>query len=134
VAKAVSMSIGELRLELARRERQGAALLRTRQRLVARMLEIDRQLAALGIAPTTRGTERKARPGRTGPRFRNEAPLHEALAKAMKRRPMSIGEAIKAVRRAGYKSTARNFRLVVSVALANKKHFRRVQRGVYAVR
>jgi hypothetical protein len=134
VAKSLgSMSVGDLQSELKQRERRGAALLRERERLAMRLLEIDQELAGLGVARRSHRGPHKG-PGRVGPRFRNDIPLHEALAKVIGKRSMSIGDAIVAVRRSGYRSTARNFRLVVSVALANRKRFRRVKRSIYAVR
>ncbi|MBU1908662.1 MAG: hypothetical protein KJ726_01275, partial [Verrucomicrobia bacterium] len=46
---------------------------------------------------------------------------------------MKIVDLTKAVKRRGYKSKAKNFRLIVNQALVKDKRFRSVRRGRYAL-
>lgn len=47
---------------------------------------------------------------------------------------LSLGDAIKAVLAAGYKTKSRNFATIVGNTLAQNKQFRRVRKGVYALK
>lgn len=57
--------------------------------------------------------------------------LRAVLHHALQDNAMSIEEAARAVRAAGYKTRSRNFVSVVQVALCDRTHFRRVARGRY---
>ncbi len=59
--------------------------------------------------------------------------LPEALAKAIKNKPMSAGDAAEAVLKAGYRTTARNFKAMVTAALTGPR-FKRVAWGMYVAR
>ena len=102
-----SMSEADLRREIARRERRSKSLLRRRARLAASLGAVEADIIALGVR--ARAPARGGRPGRTGPRYSNTSTLPDTLRKVMKSKTMSIGEALAAVQRAGYRSTARNF-------------------------
>ena len=59
-------------------------------------------------------------------------PLIGVLERVLDRRVLSVTEVAEAVRRTGYKPTARSLYGAVSITLATKPHlFRRVQRGWY---
>ena len=152
-----SVPTAALRAELARREK-GAAKLQKKHSMLSRVLQtIEAELAGLGVPgarrrgrpPGSGGMRRGARagrrgrrPGRTGRRKagrrtgrklpRNKQSLGDALASAIKTGTVvSPAEASKRVRANGYKSTAKNFGVVVAIRLANDKRFRRKGRGQY---
>lgn len=114
-----------LESELRRRRKSASTLVRKRDRLVAKAAELDAQIAALGL------TLGKVAGGK---RFKNESTLPDALAAALKGKTMSAPEAAEAVQKSGYRTTAANFRTMVSVALGKDKRFKRVSRGQYTVR
>jgi hypothetical protein len=61
--------------------------------------------------------------------------LTSVLEKAFGRKgKLTVAEAAKAVVRAGYRSKSKDFGNIVSMALAKDKRFRRVRRGLYALR
>jgi len=145
-----SVSTSALRAELARRER-GAAKLQKKHSMLSRVLaSLEAELAGLGVPglkrrgrPPGRPSARRGRkPGRAGRRKagrragrklpRNKQSLGDALASAI--RPgtvVSPAEAMKRVKATGYKTTAKNFGVVVAIRLANDKRFRRKGRGQY---
>ena len=150
-----TVSTSALRAELARRER-GAAKLQTKHAQLSRVLaSLEAELAGLGVpGPKRRGRppgrpsgRRGRKPGRPGRRKagrrkagrragrklpRNKQSLGDALAAAI--RPgtvVSPAEAMKRVKSTGYKTTAKNFGVVVAIRLANDKRFRRKGRGQY---
>jgi hypothetical protein len=47
---------------------------------------------------------------------------------------LTVAEAAEAVVAAGYKSKSKDFQNIVSMALSKDKRFRRVRRGVYALK
>lgn len=115
----------ELRRELERRRRRLPKLARMRAELLGRVAEIDRVMATL-----------KADGGPTGlrTRHRNEMSLVEALYKTLDGSRMSVTEAVAAVQRAGYRTTAVNFRTIVNQTLINSGKFKRLERGVYTAK
>jgi hypothetical protein len=117
------ITASELRRELAVRERRIQQLQTLKQKLAARMAEIDKEMAANGVAS-----------GGGGPRPRNEVTLLPALIAALKGKELSVGDAIAAVEKAGYISTSPSFRVIVNQRLSDPKHFKRVGRGVYTAK
>ncbi len=64
-------------------------------------------------------------------------PLPEALHQVLKGKTLSVGEAVEAVQRAGYKTSSNNFRTIVNqqlIAAKNKKLFKKVARGQYTAK
>ncbi len=102
-------------------------LRRRREALAAQLDAIDAELSGLGVALSGGGR------GRGGPRKRpkNEMNLVEALQKLLSGRTMSVTDASEAVQRAGYKTSAENFRTIVNQTLINSGKFKRVSRGQY---
>jgi hypothetical protein len=151
-----SVPTSALRAEIARRER-GAAKLQKKHSMLTRVLaSLEAELAGLGVPGMKRrgrppGSKNKRRgpkagrragrrgrkpgrkPGRAGRKLpKNKQSLGDALAAAI--RPgtvVSPAEAMTRVKAAGYKSTAKNFGVVVAIRLANDKRFRRKGRGQY---
>lgn len=153
-----SVSLDALEAELRRREEEVAALHDQRNRLVAELEELDRQILSQGGAramPKRRGRPpkngRRGRPvgsGRRGrppksaagsstaggrrKRPRNKKPLVEVLSEVLNGTVMSVTEAADAAKSAGYKSTSKTFRTIVNQALlTNTDKFKKVGRGQY---
>ncbi len=107
-------------------------LQRRRDKLAAKLADLDHQLGAMGVdagGPAPRGR----RVGATG-RSANKTSLVESLRGVLKGKVLSTSEAIEAVQKAGYTSTSKNFRVMVSIALGRKKFFKRVERGRYTAK
>lgn len=121
------MSVSQLQAEIARRARSTRSLHRKRSRLLEKVSEIEQQILASGGSLEGGGG---ARAGRK--RAQNSMSLVEALAKTLKSKTLSVTEAAAAVQKAGYVTTADNFRTIVNQALI--KHtdkFKKVSRGQY---
>ncbi|CAG0994035.1 hypothetical protein PHYC_02458 [Phycisphaerales bacterium] len=113
--------------EIERRRARAANLQSERNRLLRRLQSLDARMAAYGgVAASGRA--------RSGGRARNAVSLKDALAAALKGKRMSIAEGMEAVRRAGYRTNAASFRIMVTIALGDKKVFTRVERGVYTAK
>jgi len=138
-------TIQELRKELQAKERAVAKLSAQRNKLVAELAKVDRDIAKLGGA-TESGKVRK-RAGRPAGRKkaakkvskrrkgRKGKPLvdyiHRVLAK--KSGGMRVKEVAAAVKKAGYKTRSKDFYGIVAAALRDDKRFKRLGRGVYAL-
>lgn len=118
-SSAVQLSHAELRAELRWRERRLRTLARRHASLLRKADEVAQEIAAVGGSIGG------------GARFRNSMTLVEALAKVLKDKPMRVLDAVEAVQRAGYRSTAANLRVIVNTALINSGKFKRVGRGMY---
>lgn len=129
-----SLSIASLQSEIRRRQRSLPTLMRQRGRAQAKVDRIDAQIAALRGEG---GGQRKARGGGAGgggvrKRAKNAMSLVESLAKTLKGKTMSVTDVSEAVQKAGYKTTAANFRTIVNQALIKfPRVFRKVARGQY---
>lgn len=121
------LSVSQLQAELNRRARSTRALHRRRARLLTKLSELDRQILSAG------GSLGEGGAGRVGrKRAQNSMSLVETLCKVLKTKTMSVTEAAAAAQRAGYVTTADNFRTIVNQALI--KHtdkFKKVSRGQY---
>ncbi len=136
-----TVSTNELQAELARREKAGRELIGRREKLVRELAAIDAELAAVGAAPAVRRTRSAATGAASDPaapgagtrqRARNDISLADALVQAMEvRAVVTPAEAAELVRRNGYTSTAKNFGMMVSNALARDPRFKRLARGKY---
>jgi lambda repressor-like predicted transcriptional regulator len=112
-----------LQSEIERRKAKALELARERDRLMARIAKIDAELREHG-ASITMGRRRRA-----GAR---QGTLAAALAQVLKGKEMGVTEAAEAVRKAGYKTNAENFRTIVNACLIRHTDmFRKVRRGLY---
>ncbi len=121
-----SVSTDELNRELERRAANAEKLIKKRERLLEELERIEGQIDGAT-------TVNKRRPA-AGPRRRprNEMTLGDALANAMEvRAVVSPAEASQLVQANGYRTTSRNFNMMVSNTLAKDKRFKRVARGQY---
>jgi hypothetical protein len=129
-----SLSVPELQHELRRRQRRLPALQRRRDRFAQRLAAIDDQISALdGSATSGRGAR-----GAAGHRTyaRNEMTLVDALSQVLKGKTMRVPEAVEAVKKAGYQTSATplGFRTMVNITLGKKDRFKRVARGQYTAK
>lgn len=121
-----NLSVADLQRELTRRRRSLPALQRKREKALAKVMEIDAAIAALGGAAGGFG---RRSPGARGA---NDATLPEYLQRALTGNTMGVTEVAEAVKKLGYKTNSPNFRTIVNAALMNKKFgFKRVSRGQY---
>ena len=119
-----AMSTSELERELSRRQTIARRLERRRDHLVEQLEEIEKELSALGgLGGISIGGVRK--------RPRNDMNLAESLAKVLKTKTMSVTEVSEAVQKAGYRTSAANFRTIVNQTLIKDKRFKKVSRGRY---
>src|ERR1043165_9907450 len=84
-----ALSFADLRREVVRRERRLPALMRRRHRILTKLAAVEEMIADLG-ADVGRAVVRAAGGGK---RHRNEMSLADALAKALKGKTMTVGEA-----------------------------------------
>jgi hypothetical protein len=129
-----ALSTKQLTRELERRQAQLRQLVSRRDRAQQQLAELDRQIAELGgpagSGPAGARHARPARPRRT--RARNAVSLPDAIAMAVEvRATITPAEAAQLVLRNGYRSTSKNFGMMVANALAKDARFRRISRGVY---
>lgn len=154
--------IGELRQELAAKEKQLGKLVAQRKKLASTLESIDRVIALLGgdVPPTRRRrgrppgrpkvAKKRVKRGRKplkrgrkpkmvkkvkrGRRATGE-PLADYLKKVLStaKEPMRAKEIVPAVRKAGYKTFSKDFYGIVATALRDKKTFKRVSRGIYTL-
>jgi hypothetical protein len=130
----VGFSTELLDAELRRRERSTRTLRKRHARLIAAAKKLERQINAMsGSTMVRRGPGRPR--GSTGrKRPRNESNLVEALAKVLDGKTMRVNEVTEAVQRAGYKTSAANFRTIVNQTLIKSDRFKRVGRGQYTAK
>jgi copper chaperone CopZ len=133
-----SFSTSELRREIARREKGASRLMKRRDKLARRVAALEAEMAGLGLAPGKRrgrppGSGKGAGKGRRGgKRAHNKVSLPDVIAKVVKAgSTVSPAEVASKVRKAGYKSTAAHFGMMVSNALSKHSGFKRVSRGQY---
>lgn len=122
------MSVSQLQAEINRRVRSTRSLHKRRAKLVAKLGELDSQILAAGGSLGESG----GRGGRGRKRAQNAMSLVETLQKVLKTKTLSVTEAAAAAQKAGYVTTADNFRTIVNQALI--KHtdkFKKVERGQY---
>ena len=122
-----TLSTNELERELSRRQTAARRLERKRERLVEQLEEVERELSELGgLGGISIGGVRK--------RPRNEMNLADSLAKVLKTKTMSVTEVTDAVQKAGYRTSAANFRTIVNQTLIKDNRFKKVSRGQYTAK
>lgn len=138
------MTLQQLQAEIRKRQRRLPVLhakLRRAQAAVQAIMgqigEIESVAGQAGHAGGARG-RRMGGAGRAGEgggtgrvRPRNKTNLVEALARVLSGATMSVIDAAHAVRKAGYKTNAANFRVMVNQALIKSGKFKKVARGQY---
>ena len=126
-----NLSTVDLQKELERRQKSGRKLESRRAKLVQEIAEIDAELGALGIAPGAAPAAGR-RSGGKRTRAKNAVSLPDAIASAMDiGAEASPSEMSALVQKNGYKTTAANFNMMVSNAMAKDERFKRLGRGLY---
>jgi len=131
------LPLERLQAEIQRRMKELPKLIKQRD-------ELNRRIAEMGVADVqaegkvARGRPKAAKAAKAGrrrrPKARNKVSLVDSLAAALKvKGSLSVGEAVDAVKAAGYKSNSRIFRTIVNQTLAKVKRFKKVGRGQYAL-
>lgn len=121
-----SLPVSAIQRELDRRQAKGNELARQRDRLLRQVALVEAKIASHGGVAASRG--------RPAARVANTVTLPDALAAVLKGKRMAIADAAAAVQKAGYKTNSSNFRVSVTIALGDKKRFKRVERGVYTAK
>ncbi len=116
-----TVSLAEIEAELRSRSARVAALKRRRDRLLAKIAQVESSLDVLG------GIVGGSRP-------KNERTLTEALVQVLTGKTMRVADAVKAVQQAGYRTTSPSFRTIVNQALISSGKFKRVGRGEYTAK
>jgi hypothetical protein len=133
-AKLAKISVEELKREISRRQRVLPALIAKRDALSCRIAEVE----TLGAVKSPVRVRKKPgrRLGRRPALAARPGSLRSALVQALTSKgKMSVAELAAAVKAAGYKSKSKDPQNIVGMALSqNKKQFRRVRRGVYALK
>jgi hypothetical protein len=127
-----NLSTAELQRELERRRKSGSKLEAKRAKLMAEVAALDAELDAIGITPGATSSRGRGM-GKTGrTRARNAVSLPDAIAGAMDvGADASPSEMSAMVQKNGYKTTAANFNMMVSNAMAKDERFKRMGRGLY---
>jgi len=110
-------------------------------KLIAQRDELDRRIAEIeGLAVPTRPAKKAERPAKRKRRVsrkpaKGTLTLNAALAQVLKgKKSVSVAEAMEGVLALGYKSRAKDFRFLVNQTLRKDDRFKRIARGVYALR
>src|SRR4051812_6831856 len=96
------LSVSELRRELIRRERTVGGLVRRRERLIAKVRDLEAKIMEHGGAARGGGLTLRKRP-------KNDMNLVQALSKVLSDKVMSVTDVSQAVQDAGYKTTSPSF-------------------------
>jgi hypothetical protein len=129
-----ALSTEELKRELDRRQGELKRLTTRRSRLAEQLAEIEAQIRSMGgeNGPVSGETRRQAQPRVPRVRSKNEITLSDAMAMAVEvRATVTPTEVAQLVQANGYRSTSKNFAMMVANALAKDKRFRRLSRGQY---
>lgn len=119
------LTIAELQRLLNVRQRELNGLMNKRQRLQAKLDELDKQIAGLGSNGVTGGG-----------RARNATSLIGALESVLRDAggPLKVGDIVNNVLKTGYQSTSANFRGIVNQTLIKDKRFQSAGRGMYQMK
>lgn len=127
IAGLAGLSVADMQREIGRRHRKVKALLSRRAKLASKLAALDHEIQLNGGAAPG-----GAMVGGVRKRAKNATNLVEALAKVLKGKTMSVTDVSAAVQKAGYQTTAANFRTIVNQALIkNNKIFKKIDRGQY---
>lgn len=138
-----NLSITALRAEIQKRLDRLPKLVKQRDEMSAQIAELEAVASEPRLTAPPRVAKRRGRkPGRKPAlkvgrrkRAKNKMTLADALVEALKgKEKVAVPDAVGAVLAAGYKTAAKSFRSVVNHLLFTDKRFRKVARGLYALR
>ena len=128
-------TIAELRQQLVAKEKQLKALTARRKKITTQLSAVDREIAQLGGKATPVKKTKKKAVRRRRKKAKNKQNLANVLEAVLKgKKGVKVSDVVKLVRAAGYKSTAKLFGNIVSQALTSNKRFKKISRGVYALK
>ena len=135
----ITLSINELLAELARRQKRLPKLMKMAARLEQKLAALHQEIQALGGSlPAKRGRVMlpKAEAGAKRSRHRNKQSLAEVLISVLsKDAPKNIPTIMADVKKAGYKTSSKNFSTIVYQTLARERNrIAKVGRGLYQLR
>ena len=136
------MSIAQLEKALANTKHKIGGLREKRERLLAQIAEVDKQIAELAGEPVAPAVEEEAHaPAPTKPKKRGKLPkntmtLNDAVVKALSgsEGSMRAGEIAEAVTALGYKSKGKKLSKQVAIAAATDERVEKVARGLFALK
>lgn len=132
-----SLTLGEITQIVRRKQGELKKLHKARASLLRRLDSLDAEIAAIG-GGNGAGASLAGGRGRLGGRRRpkNAKSLVETLADVMSSgKPMPVGDIVKAVQGAGYRSNSGSFRAIVNQTLIKeRKRFASAGRGVYQLK
>jgi hypothetical protein len=129
------VSVEDLKKEIARRQRKLPELIVARDALNCQIAELEGLGGAKATAVARRKKPGRKKAGRRAMKPARAGSLISALMDALGANgKLTVAEAADAVQAAGYKSKSKAFKKVVGITLSTDKRFRRVRRGVYAVK
>jgi hypothetical protein len=133
-AKLGKVLIAELKKEILRRTKVLPKLVAARNALDKKIAELQ-GLGEVKAAPKRARRKLGKKRGRKAQGRMRAGSLSSALVEALGAKgKLTVAEAAEAVVAAGYKSKSKDFQNIVSMTLAKDKRFRRVRRGVYALK
>jgi hypothetical protein len=134
-AKLAHLSVVDLKKEISRRQKALPKLIAKRDALNCQIAELE-GLGAVKPPVVRRGRKPGRKPGRRTTRAPRPGSLRSALVEALTSKgKLSVAELVAAVKAAGYKSKSKNLPTIAGMTLSQgRKQFRRVRRGVYALR
>ncbi len=133
----------DLHAELDRRQGVARTLQSERQGIERQLADLDRQITDLGGLVAGRRGRKPGRPAgstlttvkqQNGRRRARRGSLADALHTSLAGKTLSVGEALDAIRGAGYKSKSPNLRTMVNQQLSDSRRFKRVARGQYTAK
>ena len=128
------IAVEDLKKEIVRRQKALPKLIQERDQLGRQIAELE----ALGAVKVAVKRGRKAR-GRKILRRVQQASRPGSLSSKLvevlqDKKSLSLSEVIQAVLAAGYKTKSKNFATIVGNTMAKDNRFRRVRKGVYALK
>ncbi len=138
-------TIQQLQQELEAKTQQLDALQSERDKLAAQLDAVDKQIAALTGKAGKRGRKatRKKSAGRKPAtktrrprRGKGAKPLVEYVKQVLAKSDdgMRVKDIMEAVKKAGYKSSSKDFYGIVAAAVRDEDNFEKVKRGVYKLK
>jgi len=137
-SKLAGFSLAQLKAEVRRRIREIGRLVRQRNELERLLHEIGKlagRPGRKGGKKAHRTAKKRGKAAKKAGRKKRGASLADALAKVLADKGgVKVAEATKLVRAAGYQTKAKNFPGIVSQTLRSDARFRKVRRGVFALK
>ena len=133
-AKLARVPLEKLQREIQRRREELPKLIAQRDELNRRIAELEGLAARKRPAKKAKRAVARKRRVKREPR-KGKLTLNDALAQVLKgKKGVSVAEAAEGVFALGYKTRAKDPKLLVNRALCKSDRFKRVGRGVYALK